>query len=172
MLGLASIQSVAIAVLVLALTHLGAYGLGRYHERAGWIVERAQIEAQARATADRLRAEGRQLAADLELARANVRIEYRERIVTIREKASATRACFTPDVTAALNRQPIRETVERPGEPPREVVHEPAPTAGTSERAAAEWIATAQREHAACRAQVASLVSWIKSATGRQETAR
>jgi hypothetical protein len=169
MLGLASIQSAVIVLLVLATTHLGAYGLGRYHERDVWHRERAAIEAQAHATAERLRAEGRQLAADLEVARANVRVEYIERVVRIRERASATRECFRPDVTAELNRRPIRETVHRIGEPPREVAPptpEPVPTAGTSERAAAEWVATAQREHAACRAQVSALADWIRSATG------
>ncbi|MEN9806190.1 MAG: hypothetical protein RL756_698, partial [Pseudomonadota bacterium] len=41
-----------------------------------------------------------------------------------------------------------------------------APSGGTSEQAAAEWIANAQAEHSACRAQVARLVDWIRTATG------
>ena len=175
MLGLASLQTGAIALLVLLVTHLSAYGLGRYHERGIWTAERARMIAEVQAAADRLRAEGRALAADLELARANVRVEYVERIVRVREVASATRACLSPDVTAALNRTaPIREAVERPAtpvattdptEPQQAATRPPDEPAGTSELAAAEWMARARAEHDACRAQVRGLVDWIRAAT-------
>jgi hypothetical protein len=168
MFGTARLQMLAIGTVVLILTHLAAYvggywaGVGQ--EREKWMLEKARIVAQAEARSDALRAEGKRLAADLELARANVRVEYVEKLRVVYRTASATRACFTPDITAALNRNtPIRETVERPGQPAQEVVH--APTGGTSERAAAEWIAHAQAEHSACRAQVARLADWIRSAT-------
>lgn len=168
MLGTARLQLAAIGVVVLFATHLAAYVAGYLNgvdqEREKWMLERARIVAQAEATADRLRADGKRLAAELEVAKANVRVEYVEKLRVVYRTASATRACFTPDVTALLNRQPIRETVERVGEPVQEVVHVPA--GGTSERAAAEWVATAQAEHAACRAQVIKLVDWIRSATG------
>ena len=160
-------QMLAIAVAVLVLTHLAAY-IGGYwagvsSEREKWTLEKARIIAQAEAKADALRADGRRLAADLELARANVRVEYVEKVRVVVRTASKAKACLSPDVTAALNRQPIRETVERTGAPPQEIVHAPA---GTSELAAAEWIANAQSEHAQCRQQVARLVDWIKNAAG------
>jgi hypothetical protein len=170
MLGTARLQMLAIGVVVLVLTHLAAYVGGYWSgvssERERWMLERAQIIAQAQAKADAMRADGKRLAADLELARANVRVQYVEKVRVVYRTASKTRACFTPDVTAALNRQPIRETVERPGAPPQEIVHAPA---GTSELAAAEWIAHAQAEHAQCRQQVARLVDWIKNATGGRQ---
>jgi len=167
MLGTTRLQFAAAGVAVLLVTHLAAYVGGYWNgvaqERDKWMLERARIVAQAEARADALRAEGKRLAADLELARANVRVEYVERVRYIRAKASVTRECFSGDVTAALNRQPIREIVERQGEPAQVVVH--APTGGTSELAAAEWIANAQAEHASCRAQVARLADWIRAAT-------
>ena len=167
MFGTARLQMAAIAVAVLLLTHVAAYVTGYWQgvssERDRWMLERAQIVAQAQAKADALRTEGKRLAADLELARAHVRIEYVERVRTVYRTASRARACLTPDVTAALNAQPIRERVERIGSPPQEIVH----PAGTSELAAAEWIAHAQSEHAQCRAQVARLVDWIRTAGAR-----
>ena len=168
MLGTARLQMLAIGVVVLVLTHLAAYVGGYWSgvssERERWMLERAQIIAQAQAKADAMRADGKRLAADLELARANVRVQYVEKVRVVYRTASKTRACFTPDVTAALNRQPIRETVERQGEPAQVVAHTQA--GGTSELAAAEWIAHAQAEHAQCRQQVARLVDWIRNATG------
>jgi hypothetical protein len=71
-------------------------------------------------------------------------------------------------VTAALNRSsPIVETVERPGQLPK-VIAQDAPlqaAGGTSERAAAEWVAHARAEHSACRSQVKALVAWIEQVT-------
>jgi hypothetical protein len=167
MLGTTRLQFAAAGVAVLLVTHLAAYISGYWNgvdqEREKWMLERARIVAQAESRADALRAEGKRLAADLEVARANVRIEYVEKVRYVRAKASATRECLSPDITAALNRQPIRETVHRQGEPAQVVVH--APTGGTSELAAAEWIANAQAEHASCRAQVARLADWIRAAT-------
>lgn len=169
MLGTARLQIAAIGVVVLLLTHLAAYISGYWNgvdqERERWMLERAQIIAQAQARADTLRADGQRLAAELEVARANVRVEYVERLRVVYRTASATKSCFSGDITAALNRNtPIRERVERPDAPAQEVVH-----AGTSERAAAEWIAHAQAEHAACRQQVARLIDWIRAATGGRQ---
>ena len=165
MLGTARLQMAAIGVVVLVLTHVAAYVGGYWSgvssERERWMLERAQIIANANAKADALRADGQRLAAELEVARANVRVQYVDKIRVVYRTASATRQCLGPDITAALNRNtPIRERVERPDAPAQEVVH-----AGTSERAAAEWIAHAQAEHAACRQQVARLVDWIRSVT-------
>lgn len=169
MFGTAKLQLLAISIVVLCLTHLGAYLAGWYagvaSERDRWMLERARIVATAEQKAATLRERGDRLAADLELARANVRVEFVERVRVVYRTASATKQCFSPDVTALLNQQtPIRETVHRVGEPAKEVVH-PSP-GGTSEQAAAEWIINAQAEHNACRAQVARLVDWIRSATG------
>jgi len=170
MFALARLQWAGIALAVLVVTHTGAYAAGWFRgvasERAAWQAERSRIMAEAAATAERLRGEGKRLAAELEVARVNVRVEYVEKVRYLVRVASPERECLSPDVTAALNRTPIRETVERPGEPPRTVDPPPA-TGGTSELAAAEWIAGAQAAHAECRSQVARLVDWIRSVTSR-----
>jgi hypothetical protein len=168
MFGLARLQWVGFALAVLVVTHGGAYAAGWFRgvasERAVWQTERSRVMAEAAATAERLRGEGKRLAAELELARAEVRTVYVDRLRTIYKTASPSAQCLSPDVTAALNRAPIRETVERPGEPPRAVDPPPA-TGGTSELAAAEWIAGAQAAHAECRNQVQRLADWIRSVT-------
>jgi hypothetical protein len=170
MFALARLQWAGIALAVLVVTHTGAYAAGWFRgvasERAVWQAERSRIMAEAAATAERLRGEGKRLAAELEVARVNVRVEYVEKVRYLVRVASPTRECLSPDVTAALNRAPIRETVERPGEPPR-IVDPPPATGGTSELAAAEWIAGAQAAHAECRSQVAKLADWIRSVTSR-----
>jgi hypothetical protein len=170
MFGLARLQWAGIALAILVVTHTGAYAAGWFRgvasERAVWQLERARIVAAAEARAATLRAEGDRLAAELEVARVNVRVEYVEKVRYLVRVASPAAQCLSPDVTAALNRQPIRETVERPGEPPQTVDPPPA-TGGTSELAAAEWIAGAQAAHAECRSQVARLADWIRSVTTR-----
>ncbi len=170
MFGLARLQWAGIALAILVVTHMGAYAAGWFrgvaNERAVWQAERSRIMAEAAATAERLRGEGKRLAAELEVARVNVRVEYVEKVRYLVRVASPTRECLSPDVTASLNRQPIRETVERPGEPPQAVDPPPA-TGGTSELAAAEWIAGAQAAHAECRNQVARLADWVRSVTSR-----
>jgi hypothetical protein len=168
MFGLARLQWAGFALAVLVVTHGGAYAAGWFRgvasERAVWQAERSKIMAEAAATAERLRGEGKRLAAELEVARVNVRVEYVEKVRYLVRVASPSAQCLSPDVTSALNRQPIRETVERPGEPPRAVDPPPA-TGGTSELAAAEWIAGAQAAHAECRNQVQRLADWIRSVT-------
>lgn len=166
MFGLGRLQMVLAAVLLAIVTHLVAYWAGwtegSQRERDRWATEKLQILAAAESRAKILRGQGDQLAAELERARANVRIVYQERIKYIIRRASPAVQCLTPDVTAALNRQPIREYVERPGEPRQEV----APTGGTSEAAAAEWIANAQSAHEQCRSQVERLAQWVRNAAG------
>ena len=164
---LSRIQWAGIALVLLIVSHGAAWTNGWFKgvasERAVWQAERAKIMAQAAAAAEVARGEGRRLAAELELARAEVRTVYVDRIRTIVRIASPARECLSPGVTASLNRAPIRETVERPGEPPR-AVETPA-AGGTSELAAAEWIAGAQAAHAECRSQVQRLGDWIRSVT-------
>jgi len=170
MFGLDRLTLIGVGVALLVLSHgaLYAYGWHRGYDSssAKWALEKAQIVADAQAKADVLRAQGDKLAAELEQARANVRVEYVEKIRYVRAKASATRACFSGDITAALNNAPIREKVLRANE---QAADETPALSGTSEAAAADWIAGAQAAHAQCRAQVASLVSWIRSATGTRE---
>ena len=165
---LSRMQWAGFALAVLVVTHGGAYAAGWFRgvasERAVWQAERSKIMAEAAATAERLRGEGKRLAAELEVARVNVRVEYVDKVRYLVRVASPSAQCLSPDVTAALNRAPIRETVERPGEPPRAVDPPPA-TGGTSELAAAEWIAGAQAAHAECRNQVQRLADWIRSVT-------
>jgi hypothetical protein len=169
MFGLDRLTLYGVGVALLILSHGGLYAYG-WHKgydssETKWRLERAELMARAAAEAEVMRERGDRLAAELEQARAAVRVQYVEKIRYVRAKASATRACFSGDITAALNRQPIRETVERPGEPPRTVEQ---PTGGTSELAAAEWIAGAQAAHAECRSQVQRLGDWIRSVTRGQ----
>lgn len=181
-LQLLSSRIVWIGIVILSLigTHVSAYQVGYFKgvsfERAAWESERSKLLARAAAEAERLRGEGKRLAAELEVAKATVRVEYVEKIREVKVAASRTRACFTPDVAAILNRStPIRETREPippPGQPapaPTVIEHRSeAPAGGTSEAAAAEWVAGAQAAHEACRAQVGALADWIRSvARGR-----
>jgi hypothetical protein len=167
MFGLDRLTLYGVGLALLVLTHGGLYAYGWHKgydasERV-WAAEKSAILVKSAAEAEKLRADGRALAAELEVARVNIRVEYVEKIRTVVHIASRTKGCLSADVTAALNARPIRETVERSGEPPRDVV---APSAGTSEAAAAEWIAGAQAAHEMCRAQVQRLGDWIRSATG------
>jgi hypothetical protein len=172
MFGLNRLTLAGVAVLLLLASHVAAYSAGWFRgvasERAAWTLERERLIAEAAVTAERLRGEGKRLAAELEVARAAVRVEYVEKIREVKVAASRTKACFTPDVTAILNRaSTIRERVERPSGEVRTIEHrsEAAP-AGTSEAAAAEWVANAQAAHEACRAQVGALADWIRALTG------
>jgi hypothetical protein len=163
-----------IALLMVIAGHVGAYNAGWFrgvaHERAVWEKEKASLLAAAQARAGVLKEKGEKLAAELELAKANVRTEYVEVIRTVKVKASATRACFTPDVTEILNRNSvIREKVERVGGGVTVIEHKteaPAQSGGTSELAAAEWVLQAQAAHEQCRAQVGALAEWIRSIVG------
>jgi hypothetical protein len=66
-----------------------AYGWddGVDYERARWQAERERVLAQAAAQAEVLRAEGRAVAAELERARADVRVQYVETVRVVRERA-------------------------------------------------------------------------------------
>ena len=169
MFGTARIQIALIVLAALAGTHVVAYYTGWLNgaasERAAWTLEKERVLAQASVEAEKLRSEGKELASLLMQAEAKVRVEYVEKIVTIKEKASAVRTCFRPSVTDALNRQPIRETVVRPGEPPTVIEHKVQVEGGTSELAAAVWVAGAQAAHEQCRAQIGALAAWIAAAT-------
>lgn len=164
--------SVAVALALGVGLYAGGYWKGY---RAGvaatdakWAELRTQWQTAAAARERALRQRGDDLAAELEAAKAKVRIETIEVIRTVYKKASATKSCFSPDVTEALNRNsPIRETVERPDSPKQVREHriEPA-SAGTSELAAAEWVANAQAAHEECRAQVGKLGDWIRAVVG------
>lgn len=180
------LQTLSIVLAVLLATHLAAFSAGWFKgaasERAVWEIERAAVLQRAAAEAERLRATGDRLAAELEIAKATIRTEYVDRIVTVRETASATTRCLTPRTVAVLNRaEPamsdrlnresvIRERVDRQGTPPAVIEHRsevPLEEGGTSELAAAQWIAGAQQAHAECRAQVGALVAWVKAVVAR-----
>ena len=167
MFGLDRLTSLGVGLALLIVTHGGLYAYGWHKgynasERV-WAAQKSAMLVQAAAEAEVLRERGNKLAAELEVARVNIRVEYVEKIRTVVHIASRTREALSADVTAALNARPIRETVERPNEPPRDVVEPPG---GTSEAAAAEWIAGAQAAHELCREQVRRLGDWIRSATG------
>lgn len=167
MFGLDRLTSIGVGLALLVISHGGLYAYG-WHKgydasEKVWAAQKSAMLVQAAAQAEVLRERGNRLAAELEVARVNIRVEYVEKIRTVVHIASRTREALSADVTAALNARPIRETVERPGEPPRDVVEPPG---GTSEAAAAEWIAGAQAAHELCREQVRKLGDWIRSATG------
>lgn len=160
---------------VISLALLAVVGMGSYFKgyrdgfaasEAKWSELKAEWEAASVAREKALREQGDLLAAELEAAKSKVRVETVEVVRTVYKKASATRACFTPDVTEILNRNSvIREKVERPdGTKVIEHKTEAAPVGGTSELAAAEWVANARAAHEECRAQVGRLGDWIRAA--------
>jgi hypothetical protein len=181
MMGLLSLRTWAIVVAALLLSNAVLYNVGWYrgvlHERAAWVKLRAEIEAANAARVEILTAENRAIAAKLVAAEGAVRVEYVEVIRTVRERASATARCFSPGTTRALNREPttaelhaanpIRETVHRESTVgPSPQVVERGVEGGTSELAAAEWAAGAQRLYAECRARVESWQQWAAKVTG------
>lgn len=158
---LARLQWIGVMLAVLVVTHgavwvAGWHGGHRDAEKA-FAAERLKLERAAEARAAQLRAEGDRLAAELDRARTAVRVRYVERVRTVYQVASPTRECLSPSVTAALN---------TPAQPPDGLLQAPqdAP-GGTSEAAAAQWIAGAQAAHEECRAQVARLADWARSVT-------
>ena len=167
MFGLDRLSSIGVGLALLIVTHGGLYAYGWHRgydasERV-WAAQKSEMLVKAAAEAEVLRERGNRLAAELEVARANVRVELVEKLRVVDKVASRSKEALSADATAALNARPIRETVERQGEPPRDVVEPPS---GTSEAAAAEWIAGAQAAHELCREQVRRLGDWIRSATG------
>lgn len=164
---------VAIALAVLAgsnaFSYFKGYRAGFAASEAKWADLKIEWERASAARERGLRQRGDQLAAELEVARTKVRVETIEVVRTIYKKASATRQCFSPDITEVLNRNaPIRETIERPDAPKQVIDHRSeAPAGGTSELAAAEWVANARAAHEECRAQIGKLGDWIRSLNAR-----
>jgi hypothetical protein len=136
--------------------HASGWSGGVAAERARWQAERARVLEQAQAQAKVARAQGRAIAAELERTRAALRADQLARSRAIDERASSTATCLSPAVAAALNAAPASETAE-----PQAAA---SSAGGTSERAAAGWIADAQQAHEACRAQVGALAEWIRAA--------
>lgn len=160
-----------------ALVAIGLYGGGFWHGWSmasdKWKTEKAQIIADSEIRAKMLEQKGLSLAADLEKARAQVKVQTVEVVREVVKYASSKRECFSPDVTAILNKNtPIRETrtpIVEPGQPtqkPTVIDHKvQGPVGGTSEQAAATWVAEAQASHEQCRSQVHGLIAWVKSAS-------
>lgn len=138
-------------------------------KEAQWTAEKARIVAEAEAAAQKLRAEGATLAAALEKARAEVRIEYVEVIREIGKRTSSVRRAVDADIAGLLNSlSGIRETTERVGpdgtvEARRETASDSPRPVGTSERALAEWIAGAVKSHEECRQQANALIEYAKA---------
>ena len=159
------------SVVAVALLTLGSYIFGWHRgyeaSETKWKAEKAALIAQAKERAAQLESEGSRLRAELEVARANVRIEYVEVIRGIQKTASATRRAIGADLAGLLNSlSGIRETSERVGpdgtvEARREVA--PDSRGSTSERALSEWIAGAVKSHEECRTQANALIEYAKA---------
>lgn len=171
------IERYLIALAIVCAVGAGAFGTGYWKGyRAGvaateakWVKLKDEWEAASRARERALREKGDALAAELEAAKTKVRVETVEVVRTIYKKASATKQCFSPDITEILNRNTrIRETIERPGAPKQVIEYKSEAPAegGTSELAAAEWVANAQAAHEECRTQVGKLGEWIRNLVG------
>lgn len=171
-----SIERLAIGLVIALLTHLGAYvygwNKGYQLSEARWDDQKQALIAQAQARAESLRAEGARLSAELEVARANVRIEYVEVIRDIRKSASAVRRALDADVAGMLNAlSGIRETTERidpagVDDTSAQAAADPArsaPAEGVSERTLAEWIAGTVKAHEECRVQANALIEYARA---------
>lgn len=167
-----TIERIFIGAAIALLTHLAAYIFGWHRgydaSETVWVAEKKALIARAEVQAAQLRAEGSRLAAELEIARANVRVEYVEVIRDVQKVASATRRAIGADLAGMLNSlSGIRETTERIGadgtvEARREVASDPG-RSGTSERALAEWIVGAVKAHEECRVQANALIEYAKA---------
>jgi hypothetical protein len=144
------------------------YAAGVAATEAKWRKLKAEMEEASEAREAQLRERGETLAAELEAAKNKVRVQTIETVRVVYKKASATRACFSPDITEILNRNSkIRESIERPDGTTQVKEHRTeVPKGGTSELAAAEWVVHAQAAHEECRAQIGRLGDWIRAAVG------
>jgi hypothetical protein len=173
MLPVTSLERIVIAVLVAIVTHMATYAFGWSRgysaSQAKWELEKKALIAAADKRAAELRAEGSRLAADLEMARANVKIEYVEVVREVQKYASSTRRAINADLAGLLNSMSgIRETTERVDPPAapearREAAANPGRPEGVSERTLSEWIAGAVKSHEDCRAQANSLIEYAKA---------
>lgn len=178
---MSNVERGLIALLLIAVTVVGSHIWGWHRgyaasevvwlaKEAQWTAEKARIVAEADAQAQKLRAEGSTLAAALEKARSEVRIEYVEVIREIGKRTSSVRRAVDADLAGLLNSlSGIRETTTRVD--PAGVVETRTETAtdsgrpasaGVSERALAEWIANAVKSHEECRQQANSLIEYAK----------
>lgn len=138
-------------------------------KEAQWAAEKAKILAEADAAASQLRAEGATLAAALEKARAEVRVEYVETVREIGKRTSSVRRVLDADLAGLLNSlSGIRETAssnDPPGTPEArpEAPPDPGRPSGVSERGLTEWIANAIKSHEECRQQANSLIEYAKA---------
>jgi N-methylhydantoinase B/oxoprolinase/acetone carboxylase alpha subunit len=162
---------IALLLIVVAVvgSHIWGWHRGYAASEVVWTEQKKALIANAESRAAELRAEGARLAADLHVARANVRIEYVEVIREVHKVASATRRSINADLAGLLNSlSGIRETTERIGadgtvEARREVATDSPRPEGTSERALGEWIAGAVKSHEECRQQANSLIEYAKA---------
>lgn len=159
--------SIALLVAAFGAGYYNGHSAGVESTNAKWVKLKAEWEEASRAFERAMQKRGDALAEELEQERKKVRVQTVEVVRTVYRTASPTRPCFTPDVTAALNKAaPIVETVERPGSAPVVTEHRAQPEGGTSELAAAEWVANARAAHEECRAQVQKLGDWIRGLKG------
>lgn len=165
------IELLAGAVITAVLLAVGSYIFGWHRGYAAseekWKAEKVALIAQAKERAAQLEAEGSRLRAELEVAKANVRVEYVEVIRGIQKTASVTRRAIGGDLAGLLNSlSGIRETTERIGadgtvEARREATSDSR--GSTSERALSEWIAGAVKSHEECRVQANALIEYAKA---------
>jgi hypothetical protein len=167
------VERVVIIILLAIVTHIGTYAFGWSRgysaSQAKWDMEKKAMIADANRRAAELRAEGSRLSAELEIARANTRIEYVEVVRGVQKVASSTRRAIDANLAGLLNSMSgIRETTERVDPPAapearREAAANPGRPDGVSERTLSEWIAGAVKSHEDCRAQANSLIEYAKA---------
>ena len=149
MIPIGSVQLALAGIVLTFATHAGAYWIGYtrgYEARNKKAqIERAEIIAQARANEDRLKTEGAKIEAQLSEAKTRIEVRYVDRVKTIYKTASTEKECLSSEVVSVLNEQPAES--------------------GTSEQAAAQWMAQAQSAHEQCREQVISLIQWAQKAS-------
>jgi hypothetical protein len=147
MISMYSVQMAVAGIVLTLATHAGAYWIGYtkgYDSRNKKAqIERAEITAQARANEDRLKVEGARLEAELSEAKTRIEVRYVDRVKTIYKTASVEKECLSSEVVSILNDEPTQS--------------------GTSEQAAAQWMAQAQAAHEQCKEQVISLIDWAHS---------
>jgi len=166
--------AILVAVILLLTAYLVGWTRGYSASEGKWKLERAALVADAKTRAAQLQSEGNRLRAELEVARANVRIQYVEVVREVKRVASSTRRAINVDLAGLLNSMSgIRETTQRINPdgtlgPSREAPPDPPrPSGGTSERALGEWIANAVRSHEECRKQVDALIGYAKACSGQ-----
>jgi hypothetical protein len=164
------LQWAAIAIVVIGMSLVIAYWRGwvggANYERQKWEVKTAQMHANAVRQQNEWRVRSDKLS--MELINANTQID--SMAVKIRDllttRVSASRQCFSADVTRMLNTiSPIRETVTPVAGTDAAPAAAAADSGGSSERAVAVALVEARTGYEKCRTQLHKLIDWVEEVT-------